>query len=82
MLECVVTGRKPPVGRTGPQRPEEAAYSSLPLCVQSNFIERNCGLVPTIKASVPYAMSVLLETSVGDITIDLLVHDAPKACEK
>jgi len=27
-------------------------------------------------------MSVLLETSVGDITIDLLVKEAPKACEK
>lgn len=28
------------------------------------------------------AMSVLLETSLGDITIDLLVDDAPKCCEK
>lgn len=28
------------------------------------------------------AMSVLLETSVGDITVDLLVAEAPKACEK
>ncbi len=27
-------------------------------------------------------MSVLLETSAGDITIDLLVNDAPKCCEK
>jgi peptidyl-prolyl cis-trans isomerase-like 4 len=27
-------------------------------------------------------MSVLLETSLGDITIDLLVDDAPKCCEK
>ncbi|EMC98936.1 hypothetical protein BAUCODRAFT_65867 [Baudoinia panamericana UAMH 10762] len=26
-------------------------------------------------------MSVLLETSAGDITIDLFVHDAPKCCE-
>ena len=27
-------------------------------------------------------MSVLLETSLGDITIDLLVDDAPTCCEK
>ncbi len=27
-------------------------------------------------------MSVLLETSVGDIVIDLLVDHAPKLCEK
>jgi peptidyl-prolyl cis-trans isomerase-like 4 len=27
-------------------------------------------------------MSVLLETSLGDIVIDLLVDQAPKACEK
>ena len=27
-------------------------------------------------------MSVLLETSLGDIVIDLLVDVAPKACEK
>lgn len=27
-------------------------------------------------------MSVLVETSVGDIVIDLLVDYAPKACEK
>ena len=27
-------------------------------------------------------MSVLLETSIGDITIDLAVDDAPKCCEK
>jgi peptidyl-prolyl cis-trans isomerase-like 4 len=27
-------------------------------------------------------MSVLLETSLGDIIIDLLVDDAPKCCEK
>lgn len=27
-------------------------------------------------------MSVLLETSLGDIVIDLLVDDAPTACEK
>ncbi|KAK6428213.1 Peptidyl-prolyl cis-trans isomerase-like 4, partial [Oleoguttula sp. CCFEE 5521] len=26
-------------------------------------------------------MSVLLETSVGDITVDLFVNDAPKCCE-
>jgi hypothetical protein len=27
-------------------------------------------------------MSVILETSVGDITVDLLVDDAPNACKK
>lgn len=27
-------------------------------------------------------MSVLLETSAGDVTIDLFVTDAPKTCEK
>jgi hypothetical protein len=31
---------------------------------------------------LPHNMSVLLETSLGDITIDLLVDDAPKCCEK
>jgi hypothetical protein len=29
-----------------------------------------------------YQMSVLLETSVGDIVVDLLVDQAPKCCEK
>ena len=28
------------------------------------------------------SMSVLLETSLGDITIDLLVGEAPKSCQK
>lgn len=28
------------------------------------------------------AMSVLLETSAGDITVDLFLADAPKSCEK
>jgi len=47
----------------------------------------------TTHSSLPYSspqttphtlriMSVLLETSAGDITIDLLVKDAPKCCEK
>lgn len=27
-------------------------------------------------------MSALLETSLGDIVIDLLVDDSPRACEK
>lgn len=27
-------------------------------------------------------MSVILETSLGDLVIDLLVDDAPKSCEK
>jgi hypothetical protein len=27
-------------------------------------------------------MSVLLETSAGDITVDLFVEEAPKCCEK
>lgn len=27
-------------------------------------------------------MSALLETSLGDIVIDLLVDESPKACEK
>jgi peptidyl-prolyl cis-trans isomerase-like 4 len=30
----------------------------------------------------PLKMSVLLETSAGDIVIDLLVDYAPKMCEK
>jgi hypothetical protein len=29
-----------------------------------------------------FNMSVLLETSVGDIVIDLLVEHAPRCCEK
>ena len=33
-------------------------------------------------SSKPTKMSVLLETSVGDIVIDLLVDFAPKSCEK
>jgi hypothetical protein len=28
------------------------------------------------------SMSALLETSLGDIVIDLLVDESPKACEK
>lgn len=27
-------------------------------------------------------MSVILETSLGDLVVDLLVEDAPKSCEK
>ena len=27
-------------------------------------------------------MSVILETSVGDIVVDLLINDAPRCCEK
>jgi hypothetical protein len=30
----------------------------------------------------PPAMAVLLETSAGDLVIDLLVGQAPKLCEK
>jgi len=33
-------------------------------------------------ATTTEKMSVLLETSAGDITIDLYVDEAPKACEK
>lgn len=29
-----------------------------------------------------FSMSALLETSLGDIVIDLLVDESPKACEK
>ena len=32
--------------------------------------------------NIAQTMSVLLETSLGDITIDLLVDDAPRCCEK
>lgn len=37
---------------------------------------------PNTHANLLRTMSVLLETSLGDITIDLLVDDAPKCCEK
>jgi hypothetical protein len=37
---------------------------------------------PCFCGSTNYSMSVLLETSAGDITIDLLVKEAPKCCEK
>jgi hypothetical protein len=37
-------------------------------------------LIPTDVTLV--AMSVLLETSLGDLVIDLLVDSSPKACEK
>jgi hypothetical protein len=39
----------------------------------------HCGATSTARR---YAMSVLLETSVGDIVIDLLTDYAPKCCEK
>lgn len=39
----------------------------------SYFCRRDC---------FPFAMSVLLETSAGDIVIDLLVDYVPKMCEK
>lgn len=32
--------------------------------------------------TISCTMSVLLETSAGDITIDLLVKETPKCCEK
>ena len=35
-----------------------------------------------LEASLRRSMSVLLETSLGDIVIDLLVESAPKCCEK
>lgn len=35
-----------------------------------------------LSATASAKMSVLLETSAGDITIDLYVDEAPKACEK
>lgn len=35
------------------------------------------GLVPLLSG-----MSAILETSLGDIVIDLLVDESPKACEK
>jgi hypothetical protein len=36
----------------------------------------------TSRHTTARTMSVLLETSLGDITIDLLVDEAPKCCEK
>lgn len=33
-------------------------------------------------SSAKHTMSALLETSLGDVVIDLLVEESPKACEK
>jgi hypothetical protein len=38
--------------------------------------------LPPPLANRAYPMSALLETSLGDIVIDLLVDESPKACEK
>lgn len=55
----------------------EVAQASLARACSPQLLRRDRR--PT---SVTAAMSVLLETSLGDITIDLLVDDAPKCCEK
>ncbi len=58
--------------------PENSSHVQLPApnpklheCVSSRTL-----IAPNV------AMSVLLETSAGDIVIDLLVDYAPKLCEK
>jgi len=43
---------------------------------------RQEGIVPLLVAGFLPTMAVLLETSLGDLTIDLLVEDAPRTCEK
>jgi hypothetical protein len=57
---------------------------ALPLVARAQLLR---ALRATFATSIPppstaAIMSVLLETSLGDITIDLLVDDAPKCCEK
>lgn len=41
-----------------------------------------CGLYDEGPLSLHSAMSVLLETSLGEVVVDLLVGSAPKCCEK
>lgn len=48
--------------------------------VNSNEISIRTPYSPSLPP--PSSMSVLLETSVGDIVIDLLADYAPKCCEK
>jgi hypothetical protein len=39
-------------------------------------------ILQTASTTLPVTMSVLVETTAGDIVIDLLVDNAPKLCEK
>jgi hypothetical protein len=47
------------------------------------LLEHVCQTLPADQRSAcKLSMSALLETSLGDIVIDLLVDESPKACEK
>ena len=62
--------------------------SSIPLtnqaCVYACNLKRDFSgtLIEHHFYLIYHTMSVLLETSLGDIVIDLLVAEAPKCCEK
>jgi hypothetical protein len=55
--------------------------SRLLACDQITLVRMKLYILFVIRLQLSN-MSVLLETSAGDITIDLLVKDAPKCCEK
>lgn len=41
-----------------------------------------CAAAPSLPPRPPFTMSVLIETSLGELVIDLLIDEAPKCCEK
>jgi hypothetical protein len=73
-MVCTEFGRKEAAAVDGPSMPTGAADKSQRVTRASTF--------GALFATTTEKMSVLLETSAGDITIDLYVDEAPKACEK
>lgn len=69
-----------------PGRPPRRRKQSAALTRTTSLLDDDRLLPPTEPSAAiqadPPNMSVLLETSAGDITIDLLVDDAPTCCEK
>lgn len=64
-------------------------YAVVETCSPANLIGPSSGEIPQLCflrmlhfSTRPISMSALLETSLGDIVIDLLVDESPKACEK
>ena len=74
----VAQGTFPPAERIPEQIPQWW-YSSL--CHLSYFETPTCVTKVTFRILLPASMSVLFETSLGDIVIDLEVDSCPKTCE-
>jgi hypothetical protein len=67
------------LGQTYHDDPAVALHQVICQCLQSSLLLYLCRYLGRVRAVI---MSVLLETSAGDIVMDLLVDHAPKLCEK